>query len=587
MTHAGCSSGDTVFGALEWGSHLCHLYHTSEELLDAVLPFFAAGLNNNEQCVWITSDPDAIEAVSLALAERVPGLQSQLESGQMRIMSYAQWIGQADHFEADALLDALVSIEQAARAQGYSGVRAVGQWGFFKTRGAFREFQRYESRVSETLAGLRIIAMCHYDMATLEAGDVLDVMRYHHLSVSRHEGAWEALGLRPAGGGDAQRIATLERALRLQERVTRAKDDFLAMLGHELRNPLAPMTMALQLMKLRGVEFREREILERQVNHLTRLVDDLLDISRIERGRVELRKRPVEFSQPVIRAIEVVSPLIEQRQQKLDIQVPLEGLLVDGDPDRLAQVLSNLLTNASKYSDPRSQIRIEACRSSGNVRCTVKDTGIGIAPEMLEGIFDPFVQQPEAVDRSRGGLGLGLAIVRSLVVMHGGSVRAASDGLGHGSEFTVQLPALESNDRVQAIAVPSEQIRPARVPKVVKRVLVVDDNVDAAEMLKQALQSLGHDIEVAHNGPAALSQARSFRPDVVLVDIGLPEMSGYDLAREFQVRWGEGRSPQLIALTGHAQHTHRERSRDLGFTHHLVKPVDLGALSSILAETAQ
>ena len=241
-----------------------------------------------------------------------------------------------------------------------------------------------------------------------------------------------------------ERTAELERALRKHELAARAKDEFLAMLGHELRNPLAPMMTALQLMRLRGMESRELEILDRQVTHLSRLVDDLLDVARIAHGRIELRKRPVELSQIVIRAIEVVSPLVEQRQQRLDIQLQRDGLLIDADPERMAQVLGNLLTNASKYSDLRSRILVTAGREGTQIRCSVKDEGIGIAPEMLQTVFEAFVQQPGILERSRGGLGLGLAIVRKLVVEHGGTVRADSGGPGLGSVFTVELPALES-----------------------------------------------------------------------------------------------------------------------------------------------
>jgi signal transduction histidine kinase len=391
-----------------------------------------------------------------------------MERGQMRIVSHSDWYTPTGRFDADAVLAAWVAAEQSARSRGYTGVRATGHVSFLETREEWREFQRYESRVSQTFAGRRLIALCSYDRSLFEASDVLDLCRHHHFTVVRRDGECEVLEKAAAGGaGDGlerldteleervrERTAELERALREQARAARAKDEFLAMLGHELRNPLAPMMTVLQIMQLRGTQTREQQILLRQVTHLTRLVDDLLDVSRIARGAIELRKRPVELSHAVIRAIELVSPLLRERRQALDVRVPSEGLLVDIDVERMAQVLGNLLTNASKYSDASARILLSASREGSKIRCSVKDDGIGIAPEMLGGIFDPFVQQRETVDRSRGGLGLGLAIVRSLVVQHGGAVFAASAGLGRGSEFVVELPPVESG----------EQALPARAP---------------------------------------------------------------------------------------------------------------------------
>lgn len=243
-----------------------------------------------------------------------------------------------------------------------------------------------------------------------------------------------------------ERTRDLEQALAARDREAHMKDEFLAMLGHEVRNVLAPMATALQLMRLRGPECREQEVLSRQLNHLTRLVDDLLDVSRIKRGGIELQKQAIEFSQVVIRAVEMASPLLEQRQQTLDLRVPRQGLLVHADLERLAQVLGNLLTNASKYSDPRCRIWVAVHRDQSRLRCSVKDEGIGIAPEMLQGIFDAFVQESHSLDRSRGGLGLGLAIVRNLVLQHGGSVSAQSAGVGQGSEFIVDLPLLDPQE---------------------------------------------------------------------------------------------------------------------------------------------
>jgi signal transduction histidine kinase/DNA-binding response OmpR family regulator len=362
------------------------------------------------------------------------------------------------------------------------------------------------------------------------------------------------------------------------ERASRAKDEFLAMLGHELRNPLAPILTALQLMKLRGLQSREQDIIGRQVGHLSRLVDDLLDVARITRGKIELSTQPMELSDVVLRAMEMASPLLEQRQHQVDVSVPRSGLAVEADRDRLAQVIANLLTNAAKYSEVGSRIVVSARRENGVVRLGVRDEGIGIAPEMLQHVFEPFVQQPQTLDRARGGLGLGLTIVRSLTQKHGGTVHVESEGLGHGSEFIVRLPAIEMPDADNQLetSVPSAP----RVASASSRVLVVDDNVDAADMLRRALETLGFAVEVAHDGPSALEQLQTFAPDIAVLDIGLPVMDGYELARRLR---GERGNIRLIAVTGYGLESDRERSSGAGFDAHLVKPIDLAQLAEALA----
>ena len=373
-----------------------------------------------------------------------------------------------------------------------------------------------------------------------------------------------------------------EDALRDSQRelteANRVKDEFLAMLGHELRNPLAPISTAVQLLRMQKVESRELAVIERQVGHLTRLVDDLLDVSRITRGKVELNRRPFEVWDAVARAMEIASPLLEQRRHLVDVMVPSSGLVVDADIDRLAQVIANLLTNAAKYSDPESRIAVRAGRVDAMVQLAVSDQGIGIAPDMLGRVFDAFVQQPQAIDRSRGGLGLGLTIVRSLVALHGGTVRAESGGPGHGSTFVVDLPLAE---RTSAAA--SQQGSPSvQATSGPQRVLVVDDNVDAAEMLAEVLAHLGYSVSIAHDGPTALEQAKTFVPHVALLDIGLPVMDGYELAERLRVQTNGNGNVALIAITGYGQDADRARSRRAGFQHHLVKPIDLQQLAVVV-----
>ncbi|HMI90903.1 MAG TPA: ATP-binding protein, partial [Polyangiales bacterium] len=332
----------------------------------------------------------------------------------------------------------------------------------------------------------------------------------------------------------------------------RAKDEFLAMLGHELRNPLSPILTALQLMKLRGAEGSEREltVIERQVSHLTRLVDDLLDVSRIARGRVELKTELVEMADVVANAIEMASPLLEQRTHALSVEVPRRGLQVDGDRTRLGQVIANLLTNAAKYTPPGGSVWLRAERVGDQVVLTVRDTGMGIARDVLPHIFDLFVQERQALDRSQGGLGIGLTIVRNLVELHGGSVSARSAGPGKGTELTVRLPVAVQQEAAAA----QPNASPDRTPEAAVpagrpfRILIVDDNEDGAEMLADVLSDRGYETRVAHDAPTALRIAAEFAPDIAFLDLGLPVMDGYELAAHLRNLPGLA-DLQLIALT--------------------------------------
>ena len=372
----------------------------------------------------------------------------------------------------------------------------------------------------------------------------------------------------------------LELARREAVDAGRAKEQFLAMLGHELRNPLAPMLTALEVMRLDGATSPAFDILERQIRHLTRLVDDLLDISRITRGKVVLKRQDLELATIVNRALEMASPLLEKREHRVVSDLVLRGLGVSGDPDRLAQVVANLMTNAAKYSEPGSQIRIVARRSGDRVTLSVSDDGVGIAPEMLGRVFDAFVQQPQTLARSHGGLGLGLSIVKSLVEAHGGVVSAHSDGLGRGSTFVVDLPAIEVrsvSDVLHAVtSTPATAPRPGVTPL---RILVVDDNRDAADILKVALEAMGHAITIAYDGPSALEVAKTRAPQIALVDIGLPVMDGYRLAELLRAAY----DIPVVAITGYGQESDRDRSRTAGFAAHLVKPVDLRELAELVS----
>ncbi|MEW6763877.1 MAG: ATP-binding protein [Pseudomonadota bacterium] len=385
----------------------------------------------------------------------------------------------------------------------------------------------------------------------------------------------------------------IERAHREREQLLReltsasqAKDEFLAMLGHELRNPLSPIVTALQLMRMRGEgeHVRERDIIQRQVDHLVRLVDDLLDVSRVTRGKVELRIERAELAQVLAKAVEMASPLLEQRRHRFDLEVEPD-LWWEGDPVRLAQVVSNLLTNAARYTEPGGQVRLRARRvedeAGDAVEISVRDTGIGLAPGMQEQVFHLFFQGKRSVDRAEGGLGIGLALVKNIVELHGGTVEARSDGRGKGSEFLVRLPLHRAAHQPMPAA-PHALPSAAAQPLAPRRVLLVDDNVDGAVTLGRLLGALGHTVEVCHDPVTALEIVARLRPEVALLDIGLPVLDGYQLAARIRAL-PEGQACRLVALTGYGQDADRARSQAAGFERHLVKPISPDEAARVVA----
>ena len=340
-----------------------------------------------------------------------------------------------------------------------------------------------------------------------------------------------------------------------------------------------PITTALELMELRGYQGAEREraVIGRQARHLVRLVDDLLDVTRITRGRVTLQKRPLELSGVLLRAQETAQPAVERGGHALVVNVDAAGLRVYGDEDRLVQVFANLLHNAAKYTPRGGHIAVVATGDGADVVVDVIDDGKGMGSELVPRVFDLFVQGPRTIDRAEGGLGLGLAIVKSLVEMHGGSVSAHSDGVGKGSRFSARLP------RIDAVA-PAVRAAVAVAPRPRRNVLVVDDNEDVAGELKEALVALGQDVVVAHDGVAALAAVDDFRPALCLLDVGLPLMDGYELCERLKASLGGG--VRVVAITGYGQPGDRDRAFAAGFDDHRVKPVSVAALAVLLDEAA-
>jgi len=393
----------------------------------------------------------------------------------------------------------------------------------------------------------------------------------------------EELGLRAGVAIDNARLYQEARE------ADRRKDEFLAMLGHELRNPLSPMVTALQLMRMKdGAALeRERTIIERQVEHLTRLVDDLLDVSRITRGKVQLKRGRIDLAAVLMKAAEMAGPLLEQRSHYLEMPAPAGPLFVDGDPARLAQVLANLLNNAAKYTDPGGRIVVSAVGEGEQAVVRVRDNGAGIAPNILPRIFDMFVQEGRSIDRSQGGLGLGLAIVRSLVELHGGTVSVHSEGLGRGSEFVVRLPLVKQHVHAggEVRSPPPEAPTPRGDSRGV-RLLLVDDNRDAIELLTEFLDTKGYVTRMALDGPTGLAAANAFQPHIALLDVGLPVMDGYELASRLRQE-PSLKGIKLVAITGYGQESDRHRAHAAGFDLHLVKPIEPGQLLRILRELTE
>jgi PAS domain S-box-containing protein len=362
----------------------------------------------------------------------------------------------------------------------------------------------------------------------------------------------------------------------------REKDDFLALLAHELRNPLAPIRTAVQLLKMRKLPDAEGQrlhgVIDRQVQHLVRMVDDLLDVSRVLRGKVELRREPIDIADAIAIAAETSRPLMDAQKQRLQLELPPRAATVHGDAVRLSQVIANLLNNASKYSETGATIQLVASQADGEVTIEVRDAGAGIPPDILPRVFEPFVQADRSLERSRGGLGIGLTLVKKIVELHNGRVSVESNGLGQGSTFTIRLPA---HARAAAAVAAAEQPPVIAFPA---RVLVVDDNVDAAESLALLLQSDGHTVSVVHDGIEAVRRADSWQPDIAVLDVGLPGMNGYEVASVLRQR-GDA-CPELIAVTGYGQAADTQRAFEAGFRYHLVKPVDARDLTTAIARCA-
>jgi len=580
------------------GDHLCLTYEDGAGRIAALVPFFERGLAQGERCICV----DGATSRRVEQALRAAGVQvgNELERGALVLLTGLERLWRGGEFAPGNLIDLLRQAEQEALDDGFSGLRVALEmtWALFEERGSHALLE-HETQLNRFLPGSRTLVICQYDRRRFPDRLLRDVLPTHPLVVLGDELCpnvyYEPPGagagspspadrldrafaqLRRAGASE-RRLADLKVQLAEQggdrERADRAKEDFLAMLAHELRNPLGTISNALQVLRLnesRDETWRRAiDAAERQVSHQAHLVDDLLEASAVTQGRIELHREQVGLAELVRSVVREQHPALADAGLRLDCSDLDERLAVYGDRRRLAQALAELLRNAIHFTAPEGEISVRvAAAADGRAEVSVRDSGSGIGAEMLPHVFEVFTQADQGLDRGRGGLGVGLAVTKRLVELHGGEVTATSDGPGLGSEFTLLLPLdLETSGTVERAAG-------------ARRILVVEDNPDAAATLRDFLELSGHEVELAFTGSGGVAAARQFHPEVVLCDIGLPGMDGFEVAAELR-RDPQTASAQLIAVTGYGRDEDRRLSKAAGFDLHLTKPVDPAQLRQAL-----
>jgi signal transduction histidine kinase/ActR/RegA family two-component response regulator len=600
------SDADRRIGRLRQGDHLCLIYDSADEKLAALVPFLRTGLARGERSLYLgkLATYRGIGGIERTLADEGIPVGREIDRGALVLLSDRDsWLDRG-RFDPNSFKDLLRRAEQQAMDDGFSGLRATWDvvWLLENVPGA-EQWIAFEAGLNAFLSGSRTSALCRYPRSRTPAYLMEDVLRTHPLALLGHQVCPNAFYQPPemvAGHSTPDErvdwmIAQVRRArvneekledlsLRLAqkgaalERADRAKEELLAMLAHELRNPLGTISNAIQVLRLKGegdeTWHRAIDAAERQVLHQALLVDDLLETSRVTRGEVELHCEALDFAELVKETVEGYRETLRHARLELGLELPDGPLPVQGDRLRLSQALANLLHNACKFTPPGGRVTVRARRAEdGRIELSVRDTGQGIAPEILPHIFEVFTQADRSLDRAQGGLGVGLAVVKGLVEMHGGEARATSAGLGLGSEVTLLLPL----DQGGSLTAPAPDL--AEAPLLAdanaghRRILVVEDNVDAAATLRDFLELSGHEVETANSGADGVQAAREFHPEVVLCDLGLPGMDGYQVAAALR-RDPETASAKLIAVTGYGREEDRRKSKEAGFDLHLTKPVD-------------
>jgi signal transduction histidine kinase/CheY-like chemotaxis protein len=599
---------------LRHGDHLCLVYDTLAELSAVLVPFLRTGFGAGERCLYVGPAAGSerlegdLEAAGVAVGR-------ELERGALVLLSGRESWLQPGRFDPWAMMDLLRQAEQQALDDGFTGLRATWDmtWVLSGRPGSDRLIE-YEAHLNRFLAGSRTSVLCRYARSSSSAELIQGVLHTHPLAVlgdqicpnAYYEPAEMVLGDRSPEDRVDWMIAQLRRA-RLNEekleevsrrlahqrgaleRADQAKEEMLTLLAHELRNPLGTISNALQVLRLRSESEDETwrraiDTAERQVLHQALLVDDLLEASRVTRGQVELNCEELDVAALVRETVEGYREVLRGAGLTVDLDLPEELLRVRGDRMRLSQALSNLLHNATKFTPPGGRIVVRVGRTPGGrrVEVAVSDNGQGINAEELPHVFEIFSQADHSLDRAQGGLGVGLAVVRGLVEMHGGEVQARSEGEGQGAELMMKLPLLPAGSRSAVREEVSEVAAPAAaLPDESRRILVVEDNPDAAAMMRDFLELAGHEVELASTGTDGVEAARQFHPEVVLCDLGLPGMNGFEVAAQLR-RDPATAEVKLIAVTGYGREEDRRRSKEAGFDLHLTKPVDPVQLRKVL-----
>jgi signal transduction histidine kinase/ActR/RegA family two-component response regulator len=596
---------------LRQGDHLCLIYESAAEQTAALVPFFRAGLAAGDRCLFVGHGTSG-RRLERALEDAGVDVRAECDRGALVFLTQREsWIPNG-RFDPGAMMDLLRQAEQQALDDDFSGLRATWNMGWVLEgiAGADRLIE-YEAHLNRFLAGSRTCALCRYSRETSPAEAIQHALHTHPLAVLGdqicsnvfYEPPDMVLGDRSPDERIDWMLAQLQRArfseakleevtLRLSqkraalERADKAKAELLSMLAHELRNPLGTISNALEVLRLTGdgdeTTTRAIDAAERQVLHQAMLIDDLLEASRVTRGEVELQCQELDLTELVRVTIEGYRESLGEAGIALALDLPAEPLWVRGDPLRLSQSLSNLMDNAAKFTPRGGHISVRASRGAGGKRAeiVIRDDGAGIPSDELPYVFEVFSQGDHSLDRARGGLGVGLAVVKGLIEMHGGEVTARSQGPGQGSEFSLRLPLLQrsiSMDETRP-GLAAEAVHPAA-----RRILVVEDNADAAATMRDFLELSGHEVELATSGADGIQVARLFHPEVVLCDLGLPGMNGFEVAEELR-RDPSTRSARLIAVTGYGRDEDRRRSKAAGFDLHLTKPVDPVQLKALLQE---
>jgi len=603
------TAADGELAELGSHQHAVQFYESSEFLCDVVARFVARGLRSDSpSLLFVTAQHrqavhDQLEADGLDPATAIARGRLIFHDARESLDGFMR----GGRVDADRFFALIGGVVERVGAAPDTRLRAYGEMvDLLWKEGLPEAALQLEQLWDEVTRTRPLYLLCAYDMENFQLGgdsgpfdricaahtrvipserfrqhDVIDA-RYREIAQLQQRARALASEL-PRRARAEQLVREREEELRRQNETLaaalRAKDEFLAMLGHELRNPLAPILLAVDLLRQRNGEAREYAVIDRQVKQLVRLVDDLLDVARLVRGKVSLHKRVVELADVIARGVELSPVLDIARREDLALLVPATGLRVDVDPERMAQVVSNLLTNAVKYSDSGSSIVVSACASGERALLSVRDQGIGIAPELIDRVFELFVQEKQSADRTGGGLGLGLAIVRNIVELHGGKVSARSDGTGQGTELLVELPLCTAHAS-SSDEDPERSAGAAPVARASRRILLVDDNEDGATLLAQVLERMGHVVAVEHDGQGALDRAARFAPEIALLDIGLPVIDGHALGARLREQRPELR---LIAISGYGDSSSRARSLAAGFEAHLVKPIRGDDLDGVLS----